>query len=172
MLVKGDSTRLPGKNTLPFHGKPMFVANLEKCLKIFDEVFVSSEDQAIRDIAWKAGATTIPRPIGLCGDTPNIPVYQHAMTKMRSDGLVAVQANSPTIEPNIIALAKHMLEMGIPEVMTMHPDRSIYGSVWGILTSKLANYPDPYDPHPEVLIRDTSLDIHTQDEYEQAVNNS
>lgn len=141
----------------------MFLVNLEKCLKIFDQVYVSSDSQYILDRAEAAGAIPILRGEELCGDTPNIPVYQHALKHMRDvDSIVAVQVNSPTIDINTIALAKHMVHvLAIDEVMTCHPDYSIYGSVWALRTSKLKRYGDPYKPKPEILIVDRSVDIHT-----------
>lgn len=38
IIAKKESSRLPNKNTMDFFGKPIFVWNLEKMLKIFTEV--------------------------------------------------------------------------------------------------------------------------------------
>lgn len=170
MLVKSQSKRLPGKNTLPFNGEPMFVTNLRKCLKIFDETYVSSDSGEILAIATREGARVIKRGLELCGDTPNIPVYQHAIARMDdADGIVAVQANSPTIDQNLIALTKSIMESGAQEVMTMDERGKIYGSIWAISKDKLLNYDDYYDPHPDVLIRDTSVDVHTKQDLSKAI---
>src|SRR3989304_2847031 len=82
MLVKGGSSRLPGKNLLNFHGVPMFVVNLRKCLKIFDKVYVSTDSPKVAIIARRYKAIIILRDKKLCGDTPNILVYKHALKKM------------------------------------------------------------------------------------------
>lgn len=161
MLAKRNSTRLPGKNFLLIDGKPMYKVNLEKCRDIFDEVLVSSDDPDVADVL---------RDEELCGDVPNIPVYRHAMEHTDADAFIAVQANSPTIEKNLIILAKKILEMGVQEVMTCHPDRSLYGSIWGMTRERLEQYGDPYTPTPEVLIVDPSIDIHTLKDYEQALD--
>jgi len=156
-----------------FHMEPMFLCNVKKCLKIFNEVYVSSDDKGILHQAKKAGAIPISRGEDLCGDTPNIPVYQHALWAMENpEFIVAVQANSPTIEPNIITTVKKIMDMGVSEVMTCDEDYKIYGSVWAIRTDKLEDYGDPYNPKPDVLVVDTSIDIHTQEDYDRCINNN
>ncbi len=147
----------------------MFVINLRKCLRIFPKVYVSSDSLWILEIAEKEGAIGILRGEELCGDVPNIPVYQHALQFMQTEAIVAVQANSPTINQNIIALSKKLVEWGVDEVMTCHRDRAIYGSVWAIRTGKLNNYGDPYKPSPSVLIKDKSIDIHTEGDFDLAL---
>lgn len=148
----------------------MFLVNVEKCLKIFEKVYVSSDSDWILDEATRIGAIGIKRGEDLCGDTPNIPVYQHALQFMGDiKGIVAVQANSPTVEPNIIALAKDLLEKGVSEVMTCHVDYRIYGSVWAVNTEKLRTYGNPFKPFPQVLIVDKSVDIHREKDYNDAL---
>ncbi len=148
----------------------MFLWNVEKCLKIFSRTFVSSDDDWILDEAEETGAIPIKRPIELCGDAPNIEVYKHAMKFMNGvDGIVAVQANSPTIRSKLIMEAKQLLEMGAQEIMTSHPDGTIYGSIWGLSYKRLKNYGDPYHPKPQILIKDFSIDIHNDDDFRQAL---
>lgn len=176
LLVKEHSKRLPGKNTLDFNGKPMFLWNVEKCLAIFERVYVSSDSYHILEMATRAGAIAIHRGPELCGDTPDIPVYQHALSKMSNvSGIVAVHANNPTIEQNLIAMAKKLVDIGIQEVMTCHPmthlehyhqqSNRIYGSIRAMTYERLLNYPDPYKPDPDVLLVDTSIEIETPESY-------
>lgn len=170
MLVKSNSTRLPGKNTLEFHGKPMYQVNLDKMLEIFDDVYVSTNDMDIFKQVCFTKAHPIMRPQHWTGEEPNIKVYQHALNYMKDcDGIVAVQANSPTIEKSIIMRVKEAMQ-DHSEVMTSHEDMAIYGSVWGVERHTLINYDDPYKPRPTVLIVDKSIDIHTPADYEQALS--
>lgn len=170
MLVKRHSSRLPNKNILPIKGKPMWQINAEKMLKIFDKVYISTDDYDIFKQAWMMGCESIQRPKELCGDTPNIPVYKHALEKMGAIGaIVAVQANSPTIDPKIIEEAKNLIKDGCQEVMTIDEIGNIYGSVWGLSVDKLKDYGDPYKPLPEVTILDKSIDIHCKEEYDMVV---
>jgi CMP-N-acetylneuraminic acid synthetase len=158
----------------------MFLVNTQKCLRIFDKVYVSSDSDEILNYADLVGAKCIKRPKELCGDVPNIPVYQHALKKIGSvDGIIAVQACSPNVERNLIVMVKKIMEMGVREVMTVHPiehqkdyhqhNFKLYGSIWGIETELLRNYPDPYKPKPEVVLVDNSVDIHTPEDYQEAL---
>lgn len=147
----------------------MFLVNTLKCLKIFDEVYVSSDSEKILKQAEAVGAIPIYRGIQLCGDVPNITVYKHAQGKMEAGIIVAVQANSPTINANLISITKKLMELGIPEIMTCHKDYSIYGSIWALSAERLENYKDPYNPQPEILIVDNSIDVHTQEDYNLAI---
>jgi CMP-N-acetylneuraminic acid synthetase len=170
VIAKGESKRMPQKNRRLFNGKPMFLWNVEKCVKIFSRTFVSSDDDFILEETENAGAIPIKRPTELCGDTPNIEVYQHALQFMNGvDGLICVQANSPTISSKLILQAKSLLEQGFQEVMTCHLDGTIYGSIWALSTDRLLNYGDPYNPKPDYLIRDTSIDIHNNEDFNDAL---
>ena len=164
---------------MPFKGKEMFLWNLEKCISLFDRVYVSSDSYHILKLATMNGALAIHRGEDLCGDVPDIPVYQHALSKMRDVfGIVAVHANNPTIEKNLIALVKKHIEMGIPEVMTCHPithevhykshHHKINGSIRGMTVERLTNYGDPYKPKPEILVVDRSTEIETLEDFNEA----
>lgn len=147
----------------------MFLVNVEKCLKLFKYVYVSSDSVRILNQAEKVGAKGILRGERLCGDCPNISVYQHALLYMKpTKGIVAVQANSPTIKEDII---KNVLKLARKhnEVMTCHSDGEIYGSVWAIKTNLLKNYGDPYKPNPDKLVFDNSIDIHSKADYQLAL---
>lgn len=148
----------------------MFLVNVEKCLNILSKVYVSSDNKRILKLAESAGAIPILREQELCGETPNIPVYKHALKKMaKASGIIAVQANSPTVELNLIALVKKLLELGIQEVMTCHSDYALYGSIWGLSQNRLENYGDPYLQNPDILIVDKSVDIHDWEDYDKAL---
>jgi hypothetical protein len=148
----------------------MFLWNVEKCLKIFSRTYVSSDDKFILEEAENAGAIPIKRPKELCGNVPNIPVYLHALEYMNGvDGIVAVQANSPTVKSKLIQEAKRFLEIGVKEVMTKYPDGGIYGSVWGLSSNRLRNYGDPFKHKPEVLLTDWSVDVHLAEDLLKAL---
>lgn len=148
----------------------MFLWNVKKCLKIFSRVYVSSDDDWILNEAEDVGAIPVKRGEELCGDVPNIPVYQHASQFMNGfDGIVAVQANSPTVDSKLIMRAKRLMEKGHQEVLTSHPDGSKYGSIWGLSLKRLRSYPDPYNPKPEVWIIDDSVDIDTLEDFNRAL---
>lgn len=157
----------------------MFLVNVKKCLALFDGVYVSSDTPEILNTARLAGAIPIWRE-DQYSESPNIVVYKHALSEMKdADAIVAVQACSPTIEPELIFRAKNLMEEGFNEVMTCYPlteaisyhDQHfpIYGSIWALSRLRLENYGDPFKPKPEVLLVDDSIDIHTYDDYLKAL---
>lgn len=180
LIVKGDSRRLPKKNLLPFHGEPMFIRNVRKCLNLFDHVYVSSESEDVLMLAAEAGAKPIARPKDLCGEVPDIPVYLHAWKHMPPIlGLVTVHADTPLVDPQIIATTRDLIYAGVNEVITGHPitperrykdqHSKIYGSVRGLSVTRLVTYGDPYRPKPDVIIIDPSIEVEDQTSYEKAL---
>lgn len=59
ITARGGSKRIPRKNIKEFCGKPIIQYSIEAALasNMFDEVMVSTDDQEIRDIALKCGAS-------------------------------------------------------------------------------------------------------------------
>lgn len=81
--ARGGSKRIPRKNIMLFHGKPMISYAIQAAIasKIFDHVIVSTDDSEIGEIARAYGAE-IPfvRPPELADDhTPTVPVIAHAI---------------------------------------------------------------------------------------------
>jgi len=71
VFARGGSKGLPGKNIRPLAGKPLIHYSIEiakQCPSI-DEVFVSTDDTAIAEVALQAGAIVIERPADLASDT-------------------------------------------------------------------------------------------------------
>ena len=166
IIAKSNSTRLKDKNVRDFCGKPMFIWNTKKCVKLGD-TYVSSDSDHILELAKKAGAKTIKRPKKLCGQKPNIPVYQHAIQFMDNpDILIAVQANSPTLNSTLIKRITELMKDN-EEIMTKHTSGDIYGSVWALTINRLNNYPNPYFPVPDVMLVDNSIDIHNERDLEE-----
>ena len=171
IIAKEHSSRLENKNFRDFKGKPMFVWNLEKCLKIFDHVYVSSDSEFILSKSQQLGAHIIKRPKELVGNVPNIPVYVHALSYMHDnpDVVFAVKADSPTIDELLIKSAKEIMQLpGVSELMTCHKDHKIHGSIWALTREKLLSYGNPYEFKPDILMIDKSTDIHTIEDLKKA----
>jgi len=81
---------------------------------------------------------------------------------MKADAIVAIQANSPTIQIGLMELARIIMEYGCPELMTCHDNYRLYGSIWALTKKVLKNYGDPHRPKPNVLLVDPSIDIHNR----------
>ncbi len=93
--ARGGSKRLPRKNIRPFFGKPVLHYPIAAALesRIFDAVYVSTEDPEISDIAMAAGADLLPRPSELASDTATTAaVMAHAVQFLKEGGVKLEQA--------------------------------------------------------------------------------
>jgi len=159
--AKKYSSRLKNKAKRDFNGRPMFEWNVEKGVKIFDKMFVTSDDDEILKRSEELGAIPIKRTDPKLMECPNITYYKHALKYMGDvDVVVAIQINSPTVSEETIRSIKLMMNKK-EEVKTCHKDKSDYGSVWALTVDKIKNYPDPYNSSPDVWVIDESVDIHT-----------
>lgn len=81
--ARGGSKRIPGKNIKVFAGKPMIGWSIEAAKEsgCFDTIIVSTDDDAIAEIAEEYGAEVpFTRPASLSDDyTGTIPVIAHAI---------------------------------------------------------------------------------------------
>ncbi|MHA7773334.1 acylneuraminate cytidylyltransferase family protein [Roseibium sp. M-1] len=68
--ARGGSKGIPGKNIRPFLGLPLVAHSIQAALAAMtvDEVLVSSDDDAILDVAQKHGAICLRRPAAISGD--------------------------------------------------------------------------------------------------------
>ena len=103
IFARGGSKGLPRKNIKPLCGKPLIIYSIETALKVanISKVFVSTDDPQIADIAVKAGAEVIHRPVELALDnSPEWTAWQHAVTWVIErygafDQFVSLPATSP-----------------------------------------------------------------------------
>lgn len=81
--ARGGSTRIPGKNIKDFHGRPIIGYSITTALesKLFNKVIVSTDSEAIADVARKEGAEVpFVRPKELSDNmVPLAPVIKHTL---------------------------------------------------------------------------------------------
>ena len=109
--ARGGSKRIPRKNIIDFHGKPMISYSIDAAIKseLFDHVYVSTDDVEIADIAQKLGAT-IPfiRPKKYSDDFSNDQdVLSHFIdwlykNNIKPDFLCYLYATAPFCTPSIL----------------------------------------------------------------------
>ena len=107
ILARGGSKGIPGKNIIDFCGKPLLVWTIEQCLNStsINEVWVSSDDQKILDLAINSGAKPIKRPDSISGDESSSESgWLHAIKYLKSQNIkveliIAPQVTSPLREP-------------------------------------------------------------------------
>jgi CMP-N,N'-diacetyllegionaminic acid synthase len=118
---------VPGKNIRPLLGKPLIVHTIEMALahSRIDHVFVSTDSEAIADIARAAGAS-LPylRPAELATDTAGkIPVIRHLVEHVEAEGygvdrIVDLDPTSPLRLPSDIDACLDLVDAGAEAVIT------------------------------------------------------
>lgn len=97
--ARGQSKRLPKKNSKLLNGLPLLVYSIQYAQKQaeIDAVYVSTDDAEIKAIALQYGAEVIERPKALSGDLePTISALQHAINNIKCSTLETVVLLQPT----------------------------------------------------------------------------
>lgn len=114
--LRGGSKSIPYKNIKKIAGKPLayWVCDAAKKSKYIDEVYVSTEDEKIKDVinSFGLGIKIIDRPPELATDKAlTDSVMLHFATKVNFDILVTLQATSPlTTDNNINKAIEQLVE--------------------------------------------------------------
>jgi N-acylneuraminate cytidylyltransferase len=103
IFVRGGSKGVPGKNIRSLGGKPLLAHSIETArqVPVIQEVFVSTDDEAIADVARKWNAIVIPRPLELAqDDSPEWLAWRHAIEWVDKEaGGVDVFVSLPATAP-------------------------------------------------------------------------
>ena len=114
LIGREGSTGFPGKNVYPLLGRPLVAYPLMAAQEApsIDRIYVSTDSQAIKDIAREFGAQVIDRPDYLCtraalGEDAYVHAYELIKTECAEKGetlelLVLLMANAPTISAEIL----------------------------------------------------------------------
>ncbi|QNK78757.1 acylneuraminate cytidylyltransferase family protein [Winogradskyella sp. PAMC22761] len=97
--ARGGSKRLPFKNTLSLGGIPLLAHSIKYALaqQEIDVVYVSTDDEKIKEIALDYGALVIDRPKALSGDLePTISTLQHVLHELNDATIETVVLLQPT----------------------------------------------------------------------------
>jgi len=119
--ARGGSKRIPRKNIKLFHGLPViaYAINAARESEIFDEIFVSTDDEEIAEVATHHGAK-IPwmRPTDLSDDfATTVDVIQDAVNRLKTkyvdlSNICCIYPASPLLEPSYLAEGLQILEDG------------------------------------------------------------
>jgi CMP-N-acetylneuraminic acid synthetase len=98
--ARGGSKRLLRKNMLPLGGIPLVAHSIEEALKhdFISDVFVTTDDEEIKDVAIAYGGKVIDRPALLSGDIePTVSALKHVleMINFGADNIVLLQPTNP-----------------------------------------------------------------------------
>jgi CMP-N,N'-diacetyllegionaminic acid synthase len=109
--ARGGSKGIPGKNVRVVGGKPLIAHSIVAARSAVDVVYVSTDDEAIAQIAKRYGAHVIERPAELASDTASSEsALLHTLDVLRAREIeprtvVFLQATSPLRRPDDIAAA-------------------------------------------------------------------
>lgn len=172
--ARGGSKRLPRKNIYPFKGKPLMCWPIEACLKSKfldnNNIFVSSEDDEILNIAKESGVQIIERPSFFAGDNVwTQEVLEHALADITYkkhirdiDVVIRVQANSPQIKPEKIdECIQKLIDHDLWEVFTVDKD-GIEDAAIHVMKAKCVRQ-KALSVYKGVVITDY-IDVHTLDD--------
>jgi CMP-N-acetylneuraminic acid synthetase len=106
--ARGGSKRLPNKNILDLGGLPLLVHSIKFAQAnnaIIDAVYVSTDDEKIKEVALHYGAQVIDRPDTISGDLePTITSLQHALSVIDStiENVILLQPTNPLRPENLL----------------------------------------------------------------------
>lgn len=99
--ARGGSKRLPHKNIKLLNGLPLVAYSIlyaKANSDIINEVYVSTDDDAIKKIALQFGAMVINRPVEISGDfEPTVSALKHVLESLSDDieNVILLQPTSP-----------------------------------------------------------------------------
>ena len=106
--ARGGSKRLPNKNISSLGGIPLIAHSIlyaQQNNDIIDEVYVSTDDVAIKKIALEYGAKVIDRPESLSGDLePTVTALKHVLESLdfEVENVILLQATNPLRPENLL----------------------------------------------------------------------
>ncbi len=127
--ARGGSKRIPHKNVVDFHGRPLISYSIDAARKsgIFSDIIVSTDDEEIAKVSQECGATVpFMRDKSLADDfTGTFAVTRDAFLKMQAmghdyDGICCIYATAPLLLPEYLVRAEKMFEEeGIDSVLSI-----------------------------------------------------
>ena len=104
--ARGGSKGVPGKNIKKINGMPLLAYPIIAAQKTgrITEVYVSTDDESIKEVALSYGAKVIDRPSEFAqDDSLDIDVMRHAVEYLDDYGdIVHLRATTPMIESNVL----------------------------------------------------------------------
>lgn len=114
--ARGGSKRIKRKNIKPFNGVPIITRTIQTLtdFKLFNYIFVSTEDEEIADVAKEAGALIVDRPSKLADDfTTTRQVMAHAIKAIDATDFSHVYC----VYPTSVFVTKENLKQSLRPIM-------------------------------------------------------
>ncbi len=134
--ARGGSKRLPDKNILLLGDIPLVAHSILYALEnraTIDEVYVSTNDARIAEIALQFGAKVIERPEELSGDDqPTVTTLQHALSFLEYpvDNVILLQPTNPLRPTTLLDEAYRVYKDGdFDSLMTVTRNKDKFGKI-------------------------------------------
>lgn len=131
--VKENSSRLPGKNILPFGGSNLLLHKIGQLKQVEEltDIIVSSDSDIMLDMAERAGVKAMKRPEMYADESvPFGRFLDYLCDVMPNDHVLWACVTSPLVEPYLyrkaIKLYFEKLEEGYDSLITLHPMQSFF----------------------------------------------
>lgn len=134
--ARGGSKRFPRKNVQLLGGIPLIAHSIleaKKFLGLINEVYVSTDDAEIKNIALSYGAKVIDRPIQLSGDNePTVTAMKHVLESLENpvDWVFLLQPTNPLRPQGLISDAfQCMQNSDADSLMTVTRNHQKFGRI-------------------------------------------
>ena len=133
--ARGNSKRLPGKNIKMLNGLPLIAHSIKYALKnsdIIDDVYVSTDNENIKEVALQFGAKVVDRPSELSGDLePTVTALKHVLETLKDiNTIVLLQATNPLRPRGLLKQAFDIFnETKVDSLFTVSRDHKKLGRV-------------------------------------------
>ena len=102
--ARGNSKRLPGKNTKFLGGIPLLVHSIKYAqqFSFIDDIYITTDDAEIKKVALEFGAKVIDRPAAISGDfEPTVSALKHVLASISDEveNVILLQPTNP-LRPN------------------------------------------------------------------------
>lgn len=131
--VKANSSRLPGKNILPFGESNLLTHKITQLKQVegITDIICSSDSDEMLEMAEKAGATPLKRPEKYANESvPFGRFLDYLCEVLPNEHIMWACVTSPLVEPYLyrkaIDLYFEKLEEGYDSLVTLHPMQSFY----------------------------------------------
>lgn len=135
--ARGGSKRLPKKNILLLNGIPLIAHSIiyaQKNATIIDAIFVSTDDEKIKEIAIQYGVKVIDRPIDLAGDEePTVTTLKHCLEVINDkeiENVILLQPTNPLRPENLLQEAfKVYIDKNYESLFTVTRNHQKFGKI-------------------------------------------
>lgn len=133
--ARGNSKRIPGKNTKFLGGIPLLVHSIKyaKQFSFIDDIYVTTDHSEIKEIALQFGAKVIDRPTEISGDfEPTVSALKHVLESISEEveNVILLQPTNPLRPTNLLEEAFQIyLNSNVDSLFTVSRNHDKLGKI-------------------------------------------